>query len=405
MPYERTMKVPGSDINYGDTEMNRPRKPRVLHVYKDYYPPVMGGVELTINVLAEGCLDEFDVSVLVNSTSRKSSVEEVNGVRVVKVSEWGRAASAPISPAFVFALGREAKGADIIHFHHPNPTGDLARFLSRPAVPCVMTYHSDVVRQRWAMAVYGHLQNWQMARCEVIMPTSPNYMRSSEWLQQHEELCEVVPLGIRMDYLQETPEISEQARQIRAEYGAEPLTLFVGRLRYYKGLHFLIEAAQSIPGFIILAGTGPVERELKELAVRLGVKERVRFLGDISEQEKVAWYHAADVFCMPSHLRSEAFGLSQVEAMACGTPVVSCNIESGVPFVNQSGTSGLTVPPEDPVALASALRKVLSDEDLRKNLSEGARDRARREFTAEVFCSRVKNVYRRVLGEQNARKL
>src|SRR5690606_27663277 len=102
------MKVPGSDINYGDTEMNRPRKPRVLHVYKDYYPPVMGGVELTINVLAEGCLDEFDVSVLVNSTSRKSSVEEVNGVRVVKVSEWGRAASAPISPAFVLALGREA---------------------------------------------------------------------------------------------------------------------------------------------------------------------------------------------------------------------------------------------------------------------------------------------------------
>ena len=377
-----------------------PHRPRVLHVYKDYFPPVMGGVELTINMLAEGCSNRFESSVLVNSTNRTSSEEIIDGVRVVKVSEWGRAASAPISPAFVTALRREAAKADILHFHHPNPTGDLARLLARPSAPVVMTYHSDVVRQKWAMAIYGPLQDWMMRNTEVIMPTSPDYMESSPWLRRHLPRCKVVPLGIRVEELDASAETDELAAVIRKRYPG-PLVLFVGRLRYYKGLHFLVEAMATVPGTLLIAGTGSIQQDLMSLASSLGVSERIHFLGDISEEEKRVYYYAADVFCMPSHLRSEAFGLSQVEAMATGLPVVSTRIASGVPFVNQDGVSGLTVEPANPVALAEAINAILEDNSLRERLAAGARNRARTMFTAQRMCQDVMAVYDSVLKNQH----
>jgi len=373
------------------------RRPRVLHVYKDYFPPVMGGVEMTINLLAEGCRSRFETTVLVNSGDRTNSETLINGVRVVKVSEWRRAASAPVSPAFVTALAREARQADILHFHHPNPTGDLARFLSRPTAPAVMTYHSDVVRQKWAMIGYGPLQQWMMNHCEVIMPTSPNYMASSPWLQRHTSRCTVVPLGIRVEEFDGTPDLTLSAKSFRNAY-QRPLVLFVGRLRYYKGLQYLVRAMPHIDADLLLAGTGPMQNELVQMAAQLHVADRVHFLGDISDEEKLIAYHAADVFCMPSHLRSEAFGLSQVEAMASGLPVVSTRIASGVPFVNQDGVSGLTVEPENPAALAEAINLILTDDQLRQRFAAQARERAFSEFSAQRMCEQVMDVYDRVLA-------
>lgn len=375
----------------------RKYRPRVLHVYKDYYPPVMGGVEMTINLLAEGCQERFETAVLVNSGGRHTSEESINGVRVIRVNEWGRAASAPVSPAFVTALRREAQKADILHFHHPNPTGDLACYLTRPSQPAVMTYHSDVVRQQWAMKVYGPLQNWMMAQCRTIMPTSPNYLESSGWLQRHRDLCQVVPLGIRVEELDRDEATVRRAQQLQEQFGNRRLVLFVGRLRYYKGLQFLIAAMGDIKAELLIAGTGPMESELRQLALKHGVADRVHFAGDISDLEKRVYYCAADVFCMPSHLRSEAFGLSQVEAMASGLPVVSTRIASGVPYVNADGVSGITVEPENPQALAEALNLLLKSDDLRQQLAAGAYERARREFSAERMCEQVMGVYRSVL--------
>jgi len=224
-------------------------------------------------------------------------------------------------------------------------------------------------------------------------------------LRRHRDRCEVVPLGIRQTEFVETPAVHARATKFREQYAgaghARKLVLFVGRLRYYKGLQFLIKAAPDVDAEFLLVGTGTpeIEAELRELAARNGVAQRVHFLGDVNDADKVALYYGADIFCMPSHLRSEAFGLSQVEAMACGLPVVSCDVDSGVPFVNQNGVSGLTVRRADPAALAAGLNRLLQDEELRHHLAHGARARAQEEFTAEKMCERVKAVYRRVLGQ------
>jgi len=371
-------------------------KPHVLHIYKDYYPPVLGGIEATINLMARGSLRDYEVSVLVCSGSPRGRIEMIDGARVVRVAEWKRVASAPISPSFVPALHQLAREADLLHFHHPNPTGDFAQFLVRSPKPAVMTYHSDVVRQRKAMWLYAPLQHFMMRRCRAIMPTSPNYLESSPWLQQYRDKCTVVPLGIDLTRFEKTPSVQAAAEELRALYPG-PITVFVGRLRYYKGLRFLIDAMPQVPGTLLIGGTGPEEANLRRQIAELRLGDRVHLLEDLSEEQLVALLHAGDAFCMPSHLRSEAFGLSQVEAMACGLPVVSTRIGTGVPFVNQDGTSGITVPPEDPASIAAALNRLYADEDLRRRLGNGARTRAQQEFSAERMCQKVHAVYQGVL--------
>lgn len=371
-------------------------RPHILHIYKDYYPPVLGGIETTINLMARGSLGHYDVTVLVCSGSRRGSEEVIDGVHVVRAPEIRRVASAPVSPAFVGAFKKAAAKADLLHFHHPNPTGDLAALVARSGKPAVMTYHSDVVRQRNLMWVYAPLQHAAMRRCAVIMPTSPNYLESSLWLQRYRQKCIVVPLGIDHSRFIKTDDVGRDAAAIR-QHHSSPLTLFIGRLRYYKGLHYLLHAMKEVPGKLLIGGTGPEEFRLRQLIQELHLANRVVLLGDLTESQLVAHMYAADVFCMPSHLRSEAFGLSQVEAMACGLPVVSTRIESGVPFVNTHKESGLTVPPSDPVALATALTRLLTDVDLHTRLGDGARHRAQTLFSSERMCEDLHEVYSTVL--------
>lgn len=374
------------------------RRPRILHVYKDFFPPVRGGIENTINLMARGCLDEFDVSVLVCGGTSGEDEEMIDGVRVVRVREWTRLWSAPIAPDFVRALSREAQRTDLLHFHHPNPTGDLAYLLRGHRKPFVITYHSDVVRQRAAMLIYGFLQRFMMRHAAVIMPTSPDYIASSASLRPHKEKCQVVPLGIEIERFTPTPGIVEHAQEIRRRMGT-PIVLFVGRLRYYKGLHFLIEAMRAVEAQLVVVGSGPEESFLREKVLQAGLEERVHFVGELDDAELLWYLYAADIFCLPSHLRSEAFGICQIEAMACGVPVVSTALDTGVPFVNKHGETGLVVPPADPQALASALNRLLADDNLRRTFGEAARRRAATLFSAQRMNELVKRVYRKVLNE------
>jgi rhamnosyl/mannosyltransferase len=292
---------------------------------------------------------------------------------------------------------------DILHLHHPNPLGDLAFALSGTRIPMVMTYHSDVVRQKRLLRLYGPLQNHVMGRCACIMPTSPDYLESSPWLANHRDRCRVVPLGIDLSALLSVERLPERVSAMRASWpgGNGPVVLFTGRLRYYKGLHFLIEAMRKVkpPARLLIGGDGPDRKRLEKLVDQLGLGNRVYFLGTIPDELLPVVLHAADVYCMPSHLRSEAFGLSQVEAMACGLPVVGTDLNTGVRFVNKHGESGLIVPPGDPSALAEGINRLLQDDSLRNALAEGARKRVQRLFTAQVMGENLRKVYREVLAQ------
>lgn len=372
------------------------QRPRIVHVYKDFWPPVVGGIERSINWMVGGLRQEFDFTILVNSRDRMTREREWEGVRIIEVGEWGRFQSAPLSPGFPGWLGRLQ--ADVWHFHLPNPTGDFSYLLKRPAGKVVATYHSDVIRQRWALAVYGPCLRAFLKRCEVIMPTSPRQIEGSPFLREFREKCRPVPLGMPLAPFERTVETAGRVRQIKRHYKGFPLIVFVGKLRYYKGLQFMVSAMRGLPKtHFLIVGEGPEREKLGNLVEEFKLSESVHFLGEISDEEVVAHLQAADVFVLPSHLPGEAFGLSQVEAMACGVTVVCCDLDTGVPYVNQDGVTGRVVAPANPEALAEAVSELLADASKRMRMGEAAFRRAHEEFSQEAMCRQVGQIYRDVL--------
>ncbi len=374
-------------------------KPRVVHVYKDFWPPVIGGIERAINWMVGGLRDRFDFTILVNSRSGATRRREWEGIPIIEVGEWGRFQSAPLSPSFPRWMG--SLPADLWHFHIPNPTGDVSYLLSRPKGKVVATYHSDVIRQKWALALYGPLLRKFLKSCDVIMPTSPPQIDGSPFLSEFRGKCRPVPLGMPLAPFARTAETGNRVREIKRLYKGFPLIVFVGKLRYYKGLQFLVAALRNLPHVhLLIIGEGPEREKLGRLVDEFGLGNGVHFLGELSDEEVVAHLQAADVFVLPSHLPSEAFGLSQVEAMACGVPVVCCDLPTGVPFVNQHGVTGLVVPPADEGALAVAIGDLLADPQKRFQMGEAALRRAQGEFSQEAMCGRIGDVYTEVLGQK-----
>ncbi len=368
---------------------------RILHIYKDYYP-VLGGIENHVRSLAEGQVAAgHDVTVLVTSLTRRSQIETLEGVRVVKASRLATVASTPIS--IDLALWLRRLPADIAHLHFPYPVGEVALWLAGRARRTVLTYHSDVVRQAGILRVYRPLMRRLLRRADRILATSPQYIASSPYLSELREKVTVVPLGIDLGPFLAQDTAGRAA--FRARYGT-PLLVFMGRLRYYKGLDVLLAAMPQLPqARLVVGGSGPMGAEWQALAGRLGLADRVHFLGDVSDADQRTLYQAADVYVLPATHRSEAFGIALVEAMASGAPVVTTEIGTGTSFVNQHGVTGLVVPPHDPAALAEAIQGLLADPTRRRQMGDAARARALAEFDRPTMLARVAAVYQTVLTQ------
>ncbi|MEO8376193.1 MAG: glycosyltransferase [Candidatus Sumerlaeota bacterium] len=372
-------------------------KPRVVHVYKDFWPPIVGGIERSINWMIGGLRERFDFTVLVNSRTSKTSERDWDGVRIIEVGEWGRVQSAPVSPWFPLWLRKLE--ADIWHFHIPNPTGDLSWWLARPRGKVVCTYHSDIVRQKGALRYYRPFLRNFLSNCDAIMPTSPRLIEASPLLTRFREKCRPVPLGMPMKPFEKTAQMAVRSKEIKKRYRGLPIILFVGKLRYYKGLQFMVSAMRAFPQVrFLIIGEGPEGPKLQRLAAEFELNDRVIFLGELNDEDVIAHLHAADMFVLPSHLPSEAFGLSQVEAMACGVPVISCDLPTGVPYVNQNEVTGYIVFPGSDVTLANAVSEMLANSKLKFAMGEAALRRAHSEFSQEVMCERIGKVYDEVIA-------
>ncbi len=362
---------------------------RILHVYKDYWP-VIGGIENHVRLLAERQARRgHEVTVLVTARGWRGGVERRNGVRIIRAGRLATIASTPLSLSLPVQLARQRP--DITHLQFPYPVGELSQLLLGRSRYTVVSYQSDVVRQKGWLALYRPLMLRLLDRADVILATSPAYIESSPVLRRFQAKCRVVPLGIDPQPFQEVDR--RAAEDLRQRLGGGPIVLFVGVLRYYKGVQYLIEAMRQVAARCLIVGDGPMRARLEAQVKALGLRERIVFLGRVSEAMLPVCYAAADVFVLPACARSEAFGLVQVEAMTSGLPVISTELGTGTSYVNQHGVSGWVVPPRDSEALAHALGRLLGDEALRQKLAAGARKRAE-QFTAERMVEAIEAVYR-----------
>jgi rhamnosyl/mannosyltransferase len=370
---------------------------RVTHVYRDSYPPLHGGIEQHIHTLVHQ-LKQYAEPMVLASGTHAGRVED-EGVPIWSAGALGRFQGAPLSPNLPYWIRRSR--ADVVHVHTPNPTGELAYLLAATRAPAVVTYHTDVVRQARAFRFYKPLFHLYLRRARRIIVATPQHISGSPILPAYREKCRVIPYGIDVDRFRATPAVQARASVLRRELG-ERLVLFVGKFRYYKGLEYLLKAFAQVDGRLILVGDGEQKAFLRRLAEELALGDRVVWLPHLEHSELAATMHACDLFVLPSSNRMEMFGLAMLEAQACGKPVVSTALGTGVEYVNRHEETGLVVPPRDAEALAAAITRLLDDPDYMAQLGQAAEVRARTLFRQEAMGLRTLNLYREVLAEAPA---
>ncbi len=355
---------------------------RVLQINKLYWPHI-GGVEKVVQQLGEG-LAQRGHSVTVLACGGKRKEEEINGVKVLRTKTTFKVTGIPFSLGFPFLYRKLASKADIIIHHYPNPIGEFSELLFPSSKPKVVLYHSDVVRQKFLMPLYGFETRLFLKRAKVIVATSPNYAETSPVLKEFKDKVIIIPLAVDTEFFTPQGPIHPFLEKLRSQ--GHRICLYVGRLAYYKGLEYLVRAAADLPDdlLVIIVGEGEEKKKLLSLREELHLESKVLFHPPVKDEELPSIYRGADVFVLPSIARSEAFGLVAIEAMACGVPVITTEIGTGTSYYNVHGETGLIVKPRDSGELSRAIKEFFATSDL-PALRKNARLRAIRTFSKEYF--------------------
>jgi len=371
---------------------------KILQINKLYYPWI-GGVEKIVQQISEGLnnKDNIEIKVLCCASPKKSRIldfekgteEAIGGVKIVRASIIGMVTGLPISFSFFKLFKKLSKDADIINLHHPFTLGDLAIFLFRPKAKIILHYHSDIVRQKIAAFFLKPLIYNTLKKSSKIIISSPNLLKSSPILKKFEEKCEIIPFGV--DYKKFQKLNKENVDLIKREYG--DFILFIGRLTYYKGLSYLIRAMKDVKNNLLIIGDGKKKKDFELMTKNLGLNNRIHFLPSQPEKNLIDFYNASTALVLPSIFKSEAFGIVLIEAMACGKPIVSTELETGTSFVNQDKITGLVVPPKNIDALSRAINIILEDKKMAEIYGQNARNRVLEHFTIEKMLESVKSIY------------
>jgi rhamnosyl/mannosyltransferase len=369
---------------------------RVLHVYRTYFPDTQGGSEEAIRQI---CLNSssFGIEHRVFSLSRhpEPAILERPEAQVHRFPLSFEIASCGFSPLCLQGFKRLVDWADVVHYNFPWPYADMLHFMARVRKPTVITYQSDIVRQQGLLKLYQPLMHRFLTAADQLVATTPNYVESSPVLQRYRDKISIIPIGLNRESYPAVPPAMHQ--QVAERFGGDYF-LFVGVLRYYKGLHLLLQAAQGAPFQVVIAGNGPTEAALKAQAQHLGL-DNVHFVGFVSDEMKMALYQQARAVVFPSHLRSEAFGVTLVEGAMCGKPLISAEIGSGMSYINRHDQTGLVVEPSSPQALRAALLQLHASPELAQQMGEAALARYEKLFTGQRMGALYAHVFSRLATE------
>ena len=369
-------------------------KINILHVYKTSMPSSYGGVESYIDTLCkqDSKLGVKNTVLTLHPKPQKQPIE-MDGYSVHQAKQNLFLASTGFSASAFSKFKRLSNDADIIHYHFPNPFADMLHVACRPKKPSIVTYHSDIIKQKQLLHIYRPLKKRFLNSVDQIVATSPNYFVSSDVLQRYADKTSVIPIGI-------DPKAYETVDSERLDFWrsrlSKPFFLFIGAMRYYKGLHIALEAIAGTEIQIAIAGINGIEKDLEAQASSLQLKN-VDFLGFVNDEDKVALLHLCYGFIFPSHLRSEAFGISLLEAAIVGKPMISCEIGTGTTFVNSANETGLVINPGSPRELREAMQFLLDNPKIAANKGKNAKKRSLELFTADQQAKLYYDLYQQLL--------
>jgi rhamnosyl/mannosyltransferase len=372
---------------------------KILQIGKFY--PIQGGVEKVMYDLTIGLSQQnihCDMLCAVIGNQKSGMIQIGKFARIFCMPTCIQLSATMISPAMILKLRKIQCEYDIVHIHHPDPMACLALLLSGYKGKVLLHWHGDILKQKILLKLYRPLQRWLINRADVIVGTTPIYVQHSPFLQKVQDKTTYIPIGV-------APLVADpdQVNRIEKQYSGKKIVFSLGRMVEYKGYEYLIKAAQYLDDdhIILIGGGGPLKNKLQQLIDDSEVGEKVKLMGFISDEERVAYFMACDVFVLSSIWKTEAFGIVQIEAMSCGKPVVATRIEgSGVSWVNADGVSGYNVDPRNAEALAGAIRKLVPGTQSYMDFSTRARTRYEMMFTQEKMIDNCLKLYREVLGTE-----
>lgn len=367
---------------------------KILQLGKAYPPVNLGGVEVVIQLCAEGLNRAgIETDALGVNDKHKYSVEQGPfGGKIYRAKLLKKAFSTLFSFHLILCLKKIQKNYDVIHIHSPDPMAGIALFLCRPKSKIVLHWHSDVLRQKLLLKVYNPVLKWLLRRADLVLATSPNYIKGSEYLTKVAYKTKVLPIGI-----DDTVYSGQHKYNLPDGIEGKKIIFSLGRLAYYKGYEYLVKAAYFLPEnyVILIGGSGNEKQKLLNIIKEYALEKKVFLLGKINDLEKEILFATCDVFALSSIYKTEAYAIVQVEAMKYGKPIVSTRIEgSGVDWVNAHNESGLTVPIENAEVLAKAITTILEDKNLYNKLSFGAKARYTENFTDKLMIQSLMSMYK-----------
>ncbi|MCI4335538.1 MAG: glycosyltransferase family 4 protein [Thermoplasmata archaeon] len=369
---------------------------RVLQV-APFFHPHAGGVESHVRGISRELAREGH-SVVVLTARHDPSLpvqEEFEGYTILRTPCWGVWFNTPVNPE----VGRWAKDlqADVVHLHFPPPLTPYfaARGLSHQRVPVCVTYHCDLYLAtplgRLATELFNHLFLPSiLRRANRIIVHTESYAMTSRGLGGRP--VEVIPSSV--DLVRFRPDVDGAPIRRRLGLGAGPVLAFAGRLVPHKGVEHLLRAVARLPPEVslLVVGRGPDLPMLRELAVRLGIGERVRFCPEVTDAELPSYFRAADLFVFPSMSRLEGFGLVVAEAMAAGLPVIVADMP-GVREVIEPGREGLLTEPLMEGDLVERIRELVDDPGRRRRMGAAGRRRAEELFDVRAVTRSLVRTY------------
>jgi glycosyltransferase involved in cell wall biosynthesis len=373
---------------------------RVAHIFKVFIPEINGGIPEIMRLLAAGLTRWCRSEVLVSRVRGPGASEIVEGIEVHRAGALRSVWSMPISPTFPIFVWQTAQRVDVVDYHAPFPLADLAVSLWFPRrTALIVHWHSEIIAQRRMLPVIGPFIRRTLRRADRIVVSTPAMIEQSPFLKPFAGKCVVIPYGIDVDYWKKLDDADlRRIGELRALHPR--LILATGRLVAYKGFNVLIEAMRKVDGTLVIVGTGALESDLRAQIAEAGIGDRVNLVGYLERRELKCLLHACRVFTMPSVEESETFGIAQVEAMACGKPIVNTRLLTGVPWVARDGLEAVTVEPSDPDALAEALAHVLDHEEEAVAMGACSLRRAETTFSFGTFLSETLKIFKDTVKER-----
>lgn len=367
---------------------------KVLHFYKTYYPDSFGGIEQVIYQLSEaGACRDIESTTLSLSTRGDIDNQRI-GSHLANYSATNfEVSSTPFSLSVIKKFKLLAEQADIIHYHFPYPFMDMIHFITGVKKPTVVSYHSDIVKQKLALKLYNPLMSKFLNSVDCIVAASPNYVKTSVTLQKYLSKVKVIPYGLDKNSY---PTANEQHLDHWRQQVGDRFFLFIGAFRYYKGLHILLDALKGIDLPLVIVGAGPIEQVLKQQAADLGLKN-IYFLGTLPDEDKAALLQLCYSVVFPSHMRSEAFGITLLEGAMFGKPLISSEIGTGTTYINLDKVTGIVVPPSDPDALRQAMVQLWDNPQMAACYGGNAARRFQELFTSERMAENYIELYQQLI--------